>query len=180
MSESTQKKLLRVRPPRVKITYDVETGGAIEKKELPLIVGIMADLAGKSEKVVPMKNRKFIEIDRDNFNSVKDPENVKSVNGVMASLEPRLAFPVDDKLNGNGDKINVELRFRSLDDFKPVNLVKQIKPLAQLFEARQKLNDLLAKLDGNDDLDAQLKAIVASTETQKQIQAAIGDGGKNG
>jgi type VI secretion system protein ImpB len=168
VSESTQKKLLRVRPPRVKITYDVETGGAIEKKELPLIVGIMADLAGKSEKVVPVKNRKFVEIDRDNFN------------GVMASLEPRLAFPVDDKLNGNGDKINVELRFKELDDFKPGKLVQQIKPLAQLFEARQKLNDLLAKLDGNDDLDAQLKAIVASTETQKQIQAAIGDGGKNG
>jgi type VI secretion system protein ImpB len=168
VSESTQKKLLRVRPPRVKITYDVETGGAIEKKELPLIVGIMADLAGKSEKVVPIKNRKFVEIDRDNFDTV------------MEKLEPRVAFPVEDKLNGNGDKINVELRFTKLEDFKPANLVQQIKPLAQLYEARQKLNDLLAKLDGNDDLDAQLKAIVASTETQKQIQAAIGDGGKNG
>lgn len=168
MSESTQKKLLRIRPPRVKITYDVETGGAIEKKELPLIVGIMADLAGKSEKQVPIKGRKFVEIDRDNFDKV------------MSSLEPRLAFPIDDKLKGNGDKINTELRFKSLEDFKPGKLVDQIKPLQQLKEARARLNDLLAKLDGNDDLDAQLKAIVASTETQNQIKAAIGDGGKNG
>ena len=169
MSESTQKKLTRIRPPRVQITYDVETGGAIEKKELPLIVGIMADLAGKPDKPqIPIKARKFVEIDRDNFNDV------------MAAIEPRVAFPVEDRLQGNGDKLNVELRFRNINDLRPEAIVNQIKPLAKLFEARQRLNDLLAKLDGNDDLDALLRDIAANTDSQKQIQAAVGDGGTNG
>lgn len=170
MSESTQKKLMRIRPPRVQITYDVETGGAIEKKELPLIVGILADLAGNPDKPqTPIKARKFVEIDRDNFNNV------------MSAIEPRLAFAVDDRLqgngNGNGDKLNVELRFRNINDLRPESIVKQIKPLAKLFEARQRLNDLLAKLDGNDDLDALLREIAANTDSQKQIQAAVGEGG---
>ena len=166
MSESTQKKLTRIRPPRVQITYDVETGGAIEKKELPLIVGILADLAGKPDKPqVPIKARKFVEIDRDNFDKV------------MAAIEPRLAFQADDRLNGNGDNLNVELRFRSINDLRPESIVSQVQPLAKLFEARQRLNDLLAKLDGNDDLDALLKDIAANTDSQKQIQAAVGEGG---
>jgi type VI secretion system protein ImpB len=166
VSESTQKKLTRIRPPRVQITYDVETGGAIEKKELPLVVGILADLAGKPDKPqVPIKSRKFVEIDRDNFNNV------------MAHIEPRLAFAVDDRLQGNGDKLNVELRFRNINDLRPESVVNQIKPLAKLFEARQRLNDLLAKLDGNDDLDVLLRDIAANTDSQKQIQAAVGEGG---
>jgi type VI secretion system protein ImpB len=171
VSESTQKKLTRIRPPRVQITYDVETGGAIEKKELPLIVGIMADLAGKPDKPqIPIKARKFVEIDRDNFNDV------------MAAIEPRVAFQVDDRLQGNGDsgdKLNVELRFRNINDLRPEAIVSQIAPLAKLFEARQRLNDLLAKLDGNDDLDALLRDIAANTDSQKQIQAAVGEGGTN-
>ena len=168
MSESTQKKLTRIRPPRVQITYDVETGGAIEKKELPLIVGVMADLAGKPDKPqIPIKARKFVEIDRDNFNDV------------MAAIEPRLAFQVENRLSGTqeGDKMNVELRFRGINDLRPEAIVNQIKPLAKLFEARQRLNDLLAKLDGNDDLDALLRDVAANTESQKQIQAAVGEGG---
>lgn len=172
MSESTQKKLTRIRPPRVQITYDVETGGAIEKKELPLIVGIMADLAGKPDKPqIPIKARKFVEIDRDNFNDV------------MAAIEPRVAFPVDSRLQAEGEeaqKLNVELRFRNINDLRPEAIVSQIAPLAKLFEARQRLNDLLAKLDGNDDLDALLRDIAANTDSQKQIQAAVNDGGTNG
>ena len=172
MSESTQKKLTRIRPPRVQITYDVETGGAIEKKELPLVVGILADLAGKPESpMLPIKSRKFVEIDRDNFNDV------------MASLSPRLAFPVANVLKeGEGEEatnMNVELKFKKLDDLRPEQIVQQVEPLRKLFEARQRLNDLLAKLDGNDDLDVLLQDIAANTDSQQQIKAAV-EGGSNG
>lgn len=169
MSESTQKKLTRIRPPRVQISYDVETGGAIEKKELPLIVGILSDLAGKPETpMVPIKARKFVEIDRDNFNDV------------MASISPRLAFQVDSKLKeGDDSKMNVELKFKKLDDLRPEQVVQQVETLRKLFEARQRLNDLLAKLDGNDDLDALLQDVAANTDSQQQIKAAV-EGGSNG
>jgi type VI secretion system protein ImpB len=162
MSESTQKKLTRIRPPRVQISYDVETGGAIEKKELPLIVGVLADLAGKSDKPVqPIKARKFVEIDRDNFNDV------------MASIAPRLAFPIDNKLQNDDSKLQVELRFKKIDDLRPEALVQQVEPLRKLFEARQRLNDLLAKLDGNDDLDALLQEIASNTDQQQNIKKAV-------
>ncbi|HEV7238637.1 MAG TPA: type VI secretion system contractile sheath small subunit [Thermoanaerobaculia bacterium] len=169
MSESTQKKLTRIRPPRVQISYDVETGGAIEKKELPLIVGILSDLAGKPETpMVPIKFRKFVEIDRDNFNDV------------MASISPRLAFQVDNKLKEEDNtKMNVELKFKKLDDLRPEQVVQQVETLRKLFEARQRLNDLLAKLDGNDDLDALLQDVAANTDSQQQIKAAV-EGGSNG
>ena len=163
MSESVQKKLGRIRPPRVQITYDVETGGAIQKKELPLIVGIMADLAGKPDgPVIPVKARKFVEIDRDNFNDV------------CASIGPRLAFQVPNRLKDDDTKLSVELRFRKIDDFRPESIVQQVEPLRKLFEARQRLNDLIGKLDGNDDLDALLQEVAANTDSQKQIQEAVG------
>ena len=163
MSESTQKKLLRVRPPRVQITYDVETGGAIEKKELPLVVGIMADLAGKQDTpMVPVKARKFVEIDRDNFNDV------------MASISPRLAFQVNNNLKDDDSKLNVELKFKKIDDLRPEAVVQQVEPLRKLFEARQRLNDLLGKLDGNDDLDVLLQDVAANTESQAHVSP--GDG----
>jgi len=170
VSESTQKKLSRIRPPRVQITYDVELGGAIEKKELPLVVGILADLAGKPDVALPpVKARKFVDIDRDNFNDV------------MASLSPRLAFPVNNRLNGDddGSKLNVELRFRRLDDLRPESLIQQIEPLRKLFEARQRLNDLLAKLDGNDDLDVLLQDIASNTDSQQKIKEATKGGDAN-
>ncbi|HEX7808643.1 MAG TPA: type VI secretion system contractile sheath small subunit [Thermoanaerobaculia bacterium] len=167
MSESVQKKLGRIRPPRVQITYDVETGGAIEKKELPLIVGIMADLAGSPDlPVVPIKNRKFVEIDRDNFNAV------------CGSIAPRLAFPVANRLKNDDTTFNVELRFRRLDDFRPESIVQQLEPLRKLFEARQRLNDLIGKLDGNDDLDLLLQEVAKSTENQQQIKEAVEGGGE--
>jgi type VI secretion system protein ImpB len=169
VSESTQKKLSRIRPPRVQITYDVELGGAIEKKELPLIVGILADLAGKPETAPPhVKFRKFVEIDRDNFNDV------------MASIAPRLAFPVDNRLNGDdGTKMNVELKFRRMDDLRPESLIQQVEPMRKLMEARQRLNDLLAKLDGNDDLDTLLQDIAASSDSQQKIKEATQGGASN-
>jgi type VI secretion system protein ImpB len=169
MSESVQKKLTRIRPPRVQITYDVETGGAIEKKELPLIVGIMADLAGKPDgPVVPIKARKFVEIDRDNFNDV------------MASIAPRLAFAVENKLAEDNTKMNVELRFKKFDDLRPESIVQQVDTLKKLFDARQRLNDLIGKLDGNDDLAALLQQVAASTDEQQEIKKSIDGGQTNG
>jgi len=160
MPESTQKKLSRIRPPRVQITYDVEIGDAIQMKELPFVVGILADLSGKPAQALPrLKDRKFVEIDRDNFDDV------------LAAAAPRLAMRVDNRLSGNGnDKLNVELSFRNIDDFNPVSVVKQIEPLRKMFEARQRLMDLLAKLDGNDRLDALLQEIVDNPDNQKALK----------
>lgn len=160
--ESVQQKLLRVRPPRVKITYDVETGGAIEKKELPFGVAILSNLSGKPAEALPkLKDRKFVEIDRDNFNDV------------LAGSAPRVAFQVANTLAGDGSKVNVELNFREMGDFEPVAVIKQVEPLRKLFEARQRLLDLLTSLDGNDSLDALLEDVVTSTEKQKQLKQEL-------
>lgn len=165
MAESTQHKLDRVRPPRVQITYDVETGGAIEKKELPFICGILADLSGKpAEALPPLKDRKFVEIDRDNFNDV------------LGAIGPRLAVRVPNRLEKDSkDQLNVELVFRSMDDFSPVNIVKQVPALKKLYEGRQRLRDLLTKLDGNDNLDALLKDVIQNTESQTALKKDLGD-----
>jgi len=164
--ESTQQKLTRVRPPRVQITYDVETGGAIEKKELPLVVGILSDLAGKQDTpVVPIKSRKFVEIDRDNFNDV------------LASARPRLAFQVNNVLGGSAEKLNVELSFENMDDFGPLALIEQVPALRKLFDARQRLSDLLAKLDGNDSLDSLLTEAGRDQDGLKTIKLALTEGG---
>ena len=168
---SIHDKLERVRKPRVHITYQVETEGAQIERELPFVVGVMGDFSGDpTEPLKPLKERKFIQIDRDNFNDV------------MASLAPRLAFPVDNRLKDgeDGGKLNVELKFRRLDDLRPESLVQQIEPLRKLFEARQRLNDLLGKLDGNDDLDLLLQDIAANTDSQQQLkQATAPEGGTN-
>lgn len=157
MPESTQHKLDRIRPPRVQITYDVETGGAIQKKELPLVMGILADLSGKPENPLPkLKDRKFVEIDRDNFNAI------------LKSIAPRATMQVDNKLSKEGGKTNIELKFQSIDDFSPLNIVLQVPALNDLFKARQRLNDLLAKLDGNDKLDNMLREL--KDDEVKQLQ----------
>jgi len=164
MAESTQHKLDRIRPPRVQITYDVEIGDAIEKKELPLVVGILADLSGKPDTPLPkVAERRFVEIDRDNFNEV------------LASIAPRAAVQVDNTISGDDSKLNVELRFNHIDDFDPVNIVGQVTPLRRLYEARQRLRDLLTKLDGNDDLDKLLQDVVANTEGLQEIKSARPD-----
>jgi len=163
MGESTQHKLDRVRPPRVHITYDVEIGDAIEMKELPFVAGIMADLSGKPEEPLPqVKDRKFVEIDRDNINTV------------MEAINPRLVYQVENRLVDDGSKINVELKFDNVDDFDPVNVLKQIAPLKKLYDARQRLSDLLTKLDGNDDLDQLIQDVVASTESLEELKTLTG------
>lgn len=168
MPESLQHKLDRVRPPRVQITYDVEIGGAILKKELPLVVGVLADLSGNPEQPLPkLRERKFVEIDRDNFNEV------------LAACAPRLTLQATNRLSKEPDsKLNVELKFREIDDFTPLNVMLQIDALKKLYEARQRLTDLLGKLDGNDALDSMLQDVVANTEEMKQLQAATAE--KNG
>ena len=162
MPENTQHKLDRVRPPRVQITYDVEIGDAIEKKQLPLVAGIMADLSGKPvDALPPLKRRKFVEIDRDNFD------------GVMKSISPRLAFNVPNRITDEDVQVGVELKFGSMEDFDPVAVLRQVEPLRKLFEARQRLSDLATKLDGNDELDRLLREVVASSEQLEEIKGAL-------
>ncbi len=164
MSDSLQKWVGRNRPPRVQITYDVEIGDAIEKKELPLVVGIMADLSGQPLNPLPkLKERRFIEIDRDNFNDV------------MGKIAPRLDMSVPDTLKGEGN-LKVELNFPEFDAFHPEAIVKQIPRLARLLEARQQLRDLLGKLDGNDELDALLENILQNTEGLQALKASASTG----
>lgn len=158
MADSLQKWVGRNRPPRVQITYDVEIGDAVEKKELPLIVGIMADLTGQPLNPLPkLKERRFVEIDRDNFNEI------------LANLAPRLDLTVPDTLKGEGN-LKVELNFTDYEHFHPEAIVKQVPRLARLLEARQQLRDLLAKLDGNDELDALLESIVSSSEELQSLK----------
>jgi type VI secretion system ImpB/VipA family protein len=159
MPESTQHKLDRVRPPRVQITYDVEIGGAIQKKELPLVVGILSDLSGATPNPITMKDRKFIEIDRDNFNQV-----LKSIGSTISSS-------VANHLDNSKDSLPVSLKFESIDDFTPANLVQQVEGLRKLLDSRRRLNDLLAKLDGNDFLNQTLLDVVAKPEELKQLKA---------
>ena len=161
--ESIQHKLDRVRAPRVHITYDVEIGGAIENKELPFVLGVLGDFSGMPEEQLPrVRDRKFVEIDRDNFDQV------------LAAMKPRLAYRVDNKLTDDGSKMGVELRFKGLDDFHPDSVVQQVEPLRKLVEARKKLSDLLSKMDGNDKLEQILNDIVANTGAQQQLSAALG------
>jgi len=161
--ESLQHKLERVRPPRVNITYDVEIGGAIQLKELPFVVGVMGDFVGKPEEPLPaLKQRKFVELDPDNFNQV------------LAGMKPRLAYSVDNKLQDDGSKLGVELKFNSIEDFEPDNIVQQVEPLRKLVEARQKLADLRSKMDGNEKLESILEDVINNADKQKQLSDALG------
>ncbi|MBO4120762.1 type VI secretion system contractile sheath small subunit [Cupriavidus gilardii] len=156
--ESVQKRLQKVRPPRVQLTYDVEKGDAIEQKELPFVVGVVADLSGQSEVALPkLRDRKFVNIDRDNFDDV------------MSAVEPRAAFQVPNKLSEDGGKFGVDLKFRSLDDFSPEAVVDQIEPLRKLLEARSKLADLRNKLAGNDKLEDLLSEVLTNTEKLQRL-----------
>ena len=164
--ESLQHKLDRVRPPRVQITYDVEIGGAIELKELPFVVGVLGDFAGNPEEPLPgLKNRKFVEIDRDNFNQV------------MAGMRPCISYAVENKLQNDGTRLGLDLRFNSIEDFDPDNVVQQVEPLRKLVEARRKLSDLRSKMDGNEKLENLLTDILSNTDSQKQLSDALNPGG---
>jgi len=157
--ESIQKKLSRVRSPRVHITYDVEIGDAIVQRELPLIVGILADLSGKpKEALPPIKERAFVFIDRDNFDDV------------MAGSQVRLAYSVANAISGEeGATTNLELEFHSIEDFTPLSLVKQIPITNTVYASRCRIRDFMAKLDGNDPLDAILDEILGDEAKQTEL-----------
>lgn len=156
--ESVQKKLQRVRPPRVHLTYEVDIGDAIEHKEIPFVVGVMGDFSGNSENPMPkLKDRKFVNIDVDNFDDV------------MKGMEPRAVFQVKNTLGEHGGQFGVELKFRSIEDFRPEAVVQQIDPLRKLLEARSKLSDLRNKLAGNDKLEDVLGEVLANTESLQRL-----------
>jgi len=161
--ESLQHTLDRVRAPRVQITYDVEIGDSIEMKEIPFVVGVLGDFSGKPDEPLPkLKERKFIEIDRDNFNKV------------LEGMKPRVAYRVDNKLTNDGSQLAVDLRFKSMDDFHPERVAEQVEPLRKLVEARKRLSDLLSKLDGNDKLDEILQDVISSTDSLKKLGVEAG------
>ena len=156
--QSVQKRLQKVRPPRVQMTYDVEIGDAIENKELPFVMGVVGDFGGNSEvEKKRLKERKFVGIDRDNFDEV------------MKGVEPRAAFRVANELGQDGGQFGVDLKFKSLDDFRPESVVQQVEPLRKLLEARTKLADLRNKLAGNDKLEDILNDVLNSTEKLAEL-----------
>jgi type VI secretion system protein ImpB len=164
MSDSIQHKLDRVRPPRVHITYDVEIGDAVEQKEIPFVAGVLSDLSGKPEEPLPpLKERKYVEIDRDNFNSV------------LEGMKPRLTYRVDNKIEDDDTKIGVELKFKTLDDFHPERIAEKVEPIRKLVEARKKLYNLLGKLDGNDKLDELLQDVITNSDKLQAIGKTDGD-----
>jgi len=156
--ESVQKKLQRVRPPRVQLTYDVEIGDAIEQKEIPFVVGVMSDFSGNSETVLPkLKDRKFVNVDTDNFDDV------------MKGIEPRAAYRVRNTLSGDGSEFAVDLKFKSIEDFRPEAVVQQVEPLRKLLEARTRLSDLRNKLAANDRLEDMLAEVLSNTESLQKL-----------
>ena len=166
--EGTQKKLERVRPPRVNISYDVETGGAIEKKELPFVMGVLADLSGQPAEALPkLKERKFVEVTPDNFDTV------------LKSMKPRVQFAVDNKLAPESNtKLAVDLTFESLDDFSPEAVAKRVGPLKDLLDLRTKLADLRGSLQGNEKLDEILQHTLNDTEAMRKLESEVSPGGQ--
>lgn len=173
MADSTQKKLERVRPPRIQISYEVETGGAMEMKELPFLMGVLGDFTGQpTEPLAKLKDRKFVEVTPDNFDDV------------LASMKPHLAFTVENKLSDEADapKLGVDLNFRSLDDFSPDAVARQVKPLKELLDLRTQLADLRGSLQTNEKLDEVLQATLGDAEKMNKLRAELGitEGGNNG
>jgi type VI secretion system protein ImpB len=163
--QSAQHTLDRVRPPRVHITYDVEIGDAVEKKELPFVVGVLGDFSGNPKEPLPkLKDRNFVEVNPDNFDKV------------LEGMKPRLSFTVDNKLEDRPDapKLAVDLSFKEMADFEPGNVAKKVKPLAELLELRTKLSDLRGTLQGNDELDRSLLEAIADKERLAKLKTASG------
>ena len=164
---STQKKLERVRPPRTQITYEVETGGAIEMKELPFLMGVLGDFTGQpTEPLAKLKERKFVEVTPDNFDDV------------LASMKPHLAFTVENKLSEESDAPNlaVDLNFRSMDDFSPDAVARQVKPLRELLDLRTQLADLRGSLQTNEKLDEVLQATLGDADKMSKLRTELGLG----
>ncbi|MCA9145754.1 MAG: type VI secretion system contractile sheath small subunit [Planctomycetaceae bacterium] len=163
MAESIHKKLQRVRKPRVHITYEVETEGAVVEKELPFVVGVVGDFSGNpTEPLKPLKDRKFIQIDRDNFDDV------------MKRMTPGLNLRVENTLKGDNSEMALQLKFESLEDFEPSAVARQVEPLKKLLETRDKLRDLATKVDRSDDLERVLEQVLSNTEDLDKLRAELG------
>ena len=163
--ESAQHKLDRVRPPRVQITYDVHIGDAIELKELPFVVGVLGDFSGKPEQPLPkLKERKFVEVNPDNFDTV------------LEGMKPHLSFAVENKLSDDPEAANlkIDLKFKKMEDFEPANVAKQVKPLKELLDLRTRLSNLRGSLQGNDKLEELLLEAVGDTEKLDKLKGEIG------
>ena len=153
--DSVQKRLEKVRPPRVQLTYDVEIGDAIEQKELPFVMGVVGDFTGQQDPNNPLpklKDRKFVNVDLDNFDEV------------MEGMAPKASYRVKNKLSPEGGEFAVNLEFKEVDDFRPEAVVQQVEPLRKLLEARTKLSDLRNKLAGNEKLEDILADVLSNTE----------------
>jgi len=171
MAESVQKRLERVRPPRVHVTYDVETGGAIEIKELPFVVGVLGDFSGQPVEPLPkLKDRRFVEVTLDNFD------------GVLESMKPHAAFSVENKLSDdeNAGQLKVDLNFKSMDDFEPEKVARQVKPLRELLDLRTRLSDLKGALQTNDKLDEVLLDAVTNTDKLNRLRSEFGSKSEEG
>ncbi|MGD8175041.1 type VI secretion system contractile sheath small subunit [Marinimicrobium sp. ARAG 43.8] len=163
MSESIHDKLKRVRKPRVHITYDVETNGAIAEKELPFVMGVMGDYSGdNTQGKKSLKDRKFSQIDRDNFNDL------------MGKINPKLNFPVANTLGADGSEMKVDLDFNRMEDFEPHRIVQQVEPLRKLMDTRNKLRDLLTKADRSEDLENILENVLSDTEALAALSGELG------
>jgi len=160
--ESVHTKLERVRPPRVHVTYNVEIGDAIEQKEIPFVMGVLADFSGQPSEPLPrIKDRRFVEITPDNFDAV------------LESMKPRVAFAVENKLteDANAGRLGVDLSFQNLEDFDPERVAQRVKPLRDLLELRTKLSDLVGTLQGNEKLERVLQDVIADSEKLKKVKA---------
>lgn len=166
MAESVHDKLKRVRKPRVHITYDVETEGAVEVKELPFVMGVMGDFSGDpTEPLKPLRDRKFIQIDRDNFDQV------------MQRMSPGLKLRVENTLRDDGSTLPVDLKFESMEDFEPGRIVQQVEPLRRLMETRTKLRDLMTKADSSEQLETLLEQVLQDSGQLEALHAELGRDG---
>jgi len=169
MSGSVHDKLKRVRKPRVHITYDVETEGAKVVRELPFVVGVMGDFSGDpTQPLRPMTERKFIQIDRDNFNDV------------MQRMTPGVKMRVDNTLADDGSQMAVDLKFNSIEDFEPARVAEQVPALKALMETRNKLRDLMSKVDNSPELEDLLEQVLKSEEDLKKLSGQVGIDRKEG
>ena len=169
--ESVHAKLERVRSPRVHVTYNVEIGDAIELKEIPFVMGVMADLSGQpADPLAKIKDRRFVEITPDNFDSV------------MESMKPRVAFSVENRLSdeSGAGNLGVDLTFKSMEDFEPEQVARKIAPLRELLELRTKLSDLVGTLQGNEKLDRLLQDVINSTDKLEQARKELSHKAKDG
>ena len=159
---SIHSKLKKVRKPRVRITYDVETEGAAVKKELPFVIGVTGDFSGhNTQDLKPLKDRRFIQIDRDNYNDI------------LKRMNPKLDIQVENTLSDDDSEIAVNLSFKSLDDFEPAAIVNQVEPLKQLMETRNKLRDLMTKVDRSEDLENILEEVLNNTASLDKLASEL-------